>query len=170
MLTKIVRFSLIFTITLLAGSTFGTWLGLNPRELSASTYIEQQQTAIHALNSLLPLLGAFCIVLTAILIWRLRENARVRWLLIGVVLCLITASLITRFANQPINQVVLTMNPLSPAPNWTVLRDTWWQWHTIRTFAALGALCLTLVSLLDLQVPLEKPKLLTAHASGFKKL
>jgi hypothetical protein len=39
----IVRFLNIILATLLAGVSFGIWIGFNPSDLSPSTYLEQQQ-------------------------------------------------------------------------------------------------------------------------------
>ena len=67
MTATIIRFIDLLLVALLAGTTFGIWLGFDPAGLSATTYVEQQQHAIRALSTLLPATGALCIVLTLIL-------------------------------------------------------------------------------------------------------
>jgi hypothetical protein len=48
MKTSIIRFLNIIIAALLAGTSFGIWIGYNPLNLSPSTYIEQQQNMILA--------------------------------------------------------------------------------------------------------------------------
>jgi uncharacterized membrane protein len=103
-----------------------------------------QQNAIRSLNVLLPVLGLVCIALTAALAVLTKGDKRSRWLLILAVLCLVSAGLITRFANQPINAVVITWSAQAPASNWAELRDTWWHWHTLRTISAVAGFALAL--------------------------
>jgi uncharacterized membrane protein len=144
MLTVVIRFVSLFLTALLVGTMFGIWLGFNPAGLSAGAYVEMQQNAIRSLNVSLPVLGLVCIVLTAVLAVFTKGDKRSRLLLVLAVLCLATAGLITRFANQPINAVVITWSAQAPASNWTELRDTWWQWHTLRTIAAVAGFALAL--------------------------
>jgi uncharacterized membrane protein len=145
--TSIQLISLLLT-ALLAGTMFGIWLGFNPAPLTATAYAEVQQNAIRALNVSMPALGVVCIVLNAALVVLIKDKYA-RYLLVAGVLCLIAAGLITRFANQPINAVVMTWNPQAPAANWTELRDTWWHWHSLRTIASIGGLALTLLAALS---------------------
>jgi uncharacterized membrane protein len=148
MASNIIRFFVLLLMSLLVGTMFGIWLGFNPSGLSAATYIELQQHTIRALNTALPALGGICIVLTTALAVLTRNDGRSRYLLIGAVVCLVAAGLITRLANQPINSQVLTWSPQAPAANWAELRDTWWQWHIARTVAGICALILTLLAAL----------------------
>ncbi|MGE5669569.1 MAG: hypothetical protein ACM338_15355 [Betaproteobacteria bacterium] len=83
MTATIIRFIDLLLVALLAGTVFGIWLGFDPAGLSAATYVEQQQHAIRALNTLLPSTGALCIVLTLILAMVARCSVRVRYLLIA---------------------------------------------------------------------------------------
>jgi len=141
-----IRFvSLLFT-SLLVGTVFGIWLGFNPAALTATAYVEMQQNAIRALNVSLPVLGLVCILLTTALAVLTKDDKRARYLLVAAAICLAAAGLITRFANQPINAIVMTWSPQAPAANWTELRDTWWHWHVLRTIAAIAALALALLA------------------------
>jgi uncharacterized membrane protein YedE/YeeE len=53
MITSIIRFLNIILVALLAGTSFGIWIGLNPINYSASTYIEQQRHLVVSLQTLL---------------------------------------------------------------------------------------------------------------------
>ncbi len=145
--TITIRFISLLLTALLVGTMFGIWLGFNPSALTVVAYVEMQQNAIRALNISLPALGAVCILLTATLAVLRKNDKRERSLLIAAVICLVTAGLITRFANQPINALVMTWTAQAPA-NWTELRDSWWHWHIFRTIAGISALVFALIAAL----------------------
>jgi uncharacterized membrane protein len=146
MAANIIRFFLLLLISLLVGTMFGIWVGFNPASLSAAAYVEQQQNAIRSLNTFLPALGAVCILLVVILAVLLKGAPSSRYLLVVAATCLITAGLVTRFANQPINSIVMTWSAQAPAANWMELRDAWWKWHIVRTVAGVAALVFTLLT------------------------
>lgn len=148
MTANVVRFVLLLLLALLVGTMVGIWVGYNPSVLSASAYVEQQQNAIRSLNTLLPVIGAVCIVLTVWLAILAKDDARGRYLLVAAVVCLLTAALVTRFGNQPINAIVMTWNPQSPPAEWAQLRDTWWRWHMVRASAGIVGLGLILLAVL----------------------
>ncbi len=105
MTLTMISFIDLLLVALLVGTMFGIWIGFNPAGLSASTYIEQQQHTIRALNTLMPLLGAVCIVLTIVLAVLAKDSPRVRYLLVATIVCLLIAGIVTRFRNQPINSL-----------------------------------------------------------------
>jgi len=148
MVANTLRFLGLLLTSLLVGTMFGIWLGFNPSALTAATYVEQQQNAIRALNTALPVLGAVCILLTAALAVYTKSDRRSRYLLMAAVAFLVVAGLITRFENQPINSLVMTWSAQAPATNWMALRDSWWNWHVLRTVAGICALSLTILAAL----------------------
>ncbi len=149
MTLTMISFIDLLLVALLVGTMFGIWIGFNPAGLSASTYIEQQQHTIRALNTLMPLLGAVCIVLTIVLAVLTKDVPRARDLFVAAVVCLLIGGVVTRFKNQPINSLVITWDALAPPANWTEIRDQWWRWHIVRTVAGIAALCLLLVAVLS---------------------
>jgi len=78
MAVNTVRFVLLMLLALLVGTTFGILMGYNPAGLSAAAYIQQQQNAIRSLNTLLPVMGAVCIVLMVWLAIRSGDDRRGR--------------------------------------------------------------------------------------------
>ncbi len=148
MAANIIRFVLLVLPALLVGTMFGIWIGFNPASLSASAYVEQQQNAIRSLNTLLPAMGAVCILLTVALAFMSKGLSPSRDLLFPAALFMIVAAVVTRFANQPINAVVMTWSAQAPAANRAQRRDEWWQWHIVRSLAGIAALALTLVAVL----------------------
>jgi uncharacterized membrane protein len=145
----IIRFVLLVLMALLVGSMFGILIGYNPASLSASAYVEQHQNAVRSLNTLFPVMGAICIALAAVLAARSGGHRRVRYLLVAAVLLMLVAALVTRFGNQPINAIVMTWSTQVQPPNWEQLRDQWWQWHVVRTIAAILALSSVVVAVLS---------------------
>ena len=126
----------------IAGTIFGIWIGYNPQNLSAPTYVEHQQSVIKALNTLMPILGLITIVLTVISALMQKDNKSVFISLLVAAVLLIISGLVTRFGNQPINAIVMTWNKADVPSNWTELRDKWWSWHIIRAVTAIAAFCL----------------------------
>jgi uncharacterized membrane protein len=145
MAANILRFIVLALLALLVGTMFGIWVGFDPASLSASGYVEQQQNAIRSLNTLLPAMGAICIVLTFVLAYL---APRGRDLLIAAALLMLVTAAVTRFGNQPINAVVMTWSVRAPAANWAQLRDQWWQWHIVRSVTGIGAFLLLVIEAL----------------------
>jgi hypothetical protein len=139
---QIIQFSDIVLTGLIAGIIFGIWIGYNPRDLSAATYVEQQQNAIHALNVLMPILGLISILLTAAYAVMCKREKSKRNLLFIATILLIVSGLITRFGNQSINAIVITWNLETIPDTWTTLRDKWWSFHIMRTLSTMIAFAL----------------------------
>ena len=142
MTLSFVRLANIIFAALIAGGMFVIWAGYDPATLSPSTYVEQQQNAIRALNVVMPVLGAIAIALTLISAFLQRKDRTVFVLLIVATAFLIISGVVTRFGNQPINALVMTWDIARPPANWTELRDQWWGFHRLRTFCGLIALAL----------------------------
>jgi len=143
MARSIVAFASLLLAALVVGTMFGIWLGYSPSDLSAGAYIEQQQHAIRALNVTMPLLGALTALLTLVSAVQARGNPRQALFLFAAFGCFVTAGLITRLLNQPINAILMTWTAATPPTNWTELRDAWWRWHSLRT--AFGVVGLSLL-------------------------
>jgi len=142
MTTRIIRFCNIVMVALVTGIIFGIWIGYNPKDLSASTFIEQQQNAILALNTLMPILGLITILLTLTSAFLQRKDKVAFLVLLVASAFLIVSGLTTRFGNQPINSIVMTWDMNNPPNNWTELRNQWWIFHELRTLFAFIGLCL----------------------------
>lgn len=142
MTALIVRFLNLIMAGLIAGTLFGIWIGYNPQSLSAQTYVEQQQSAINALNTLMPILGLITILLTLLSAFFQRDNKTVFIVLLAAAVLLITSGLVTRFGNQPINSILMTWDIADIPGTWTELRDKWWSYHIIRAMTAIAAFCL----------------------------
>lgn len=138
--------SALLVLGLLAGSMFGIWRGYDPAAYSAATFLEVHQGAVRGLNTLLPAMGLAAIVLTVALALLARQRFPVLGLYALAAAGMVAAGLITRLANQPINDVVMGWQPGEMPENWTALRDTWWTWHLLRLSATGAALLLLIVA------------------------
>ena len=148
----LVRFAMqlldIMIIALLAGSVFGVWRGYDPAGYSPGTFLEVHQGAVRGLNILLPAMGAAAILLTGALAWNATGKALPFRLYIIAMAAMVTAALVTRFGNQPINATVMTWTAGTMPSGWEELRDTWWQWHIVRVVAIVTALAILVAAVL----------------------
>jgi hypothetical protein len=142
MKTSIIRFLNIIVAALLAGTSFGIWIGFNPLNLSPSTYIEQQQNMIRGLNVLMITLVFGATIITIISAILQRSNKQVFIPLLFASLFFISCILISRFGNQPINNEIMKWTSGTVPGNLSELRDKWWTFHIIRTISELIALFL----------------------------
>lgn len=149
MFLVILDFANMLLASLLVGAIFGVWLILNPKGLDANSYVVVQQQAIRAVNNIIPPLGAATILLTLAAAIFGRDNSPRFALLIAAAVLFVTAGLITRFRNQPINAIVMTWKRESPPNDWTVLRDEWWRWHLARLGTGITGLCLVIAAMLN---------------------
>ena len=140
MTTSIIRFINIILTALLAGTSFGIWIGLNPMDLTASVYIEQQQNMVLSLRALMVVLVFLATIVTVISAILQKPNKSVFISLIVAALFLIACILITRFGNKPIDDIVLTWSPNNFPGNWVEFRNNWWSFHISRTIAEIAAL------------------------------
>lgn len=142
MTKSIIRFLNIIIAALLAGTSFGIWMGFNPLNLSPSTYIEQQQNMIRALNTLMTILVFSATAITIISAILQRDVKQSFFPLLIASLFFISCILISRFGNQPINNEIMKWTSDTLPGNLSELRDRWWTFHIFRTTAELIALCL----------------------------
>lgn len=142
MTKSIIRFSNIILVGLLAGTSFGIWIGLNPMTYSVSTYIEQQQHLVNSLNTLMISLVILATLITIVSAYFQRQNKSVFIALLIAAAFLASCIFISRFGNLPIQKEILTWNVGYVPSNWTILRDKWWSFHILRTIAELSAFVL----------------------------
>lgn len=142
MILPLIRFFNIIFSALLAGTSFGIWLGFNPTNYSASTYVEQQQNLVRSLNTLMIALVIIATVITIISAFLQRKNKSVFVALLLAAAFFISCMVITRFGNVPIQIEMLKWTKDSLPGNWAMLRDKWWLFHIMRTIVELIALVL----------------------------
>jgi len=142
MTTSIIRFLNIILAALLAGTSFGIWIGFNPMNLSPSTYIEQQQNMLQSLRTLMVSLIVFATIITILSAYLQKHDNSTFIFLILAAVFFIACALITLFGNKPIDDIVIIWTKDAIPNNWTELRDNWWSFHLLRTIAEIIALLL----------------------------
>lgn len=142
MTIKAVRFLNIFAAALLAGTSFGIWLGFNPMSYSPSTYLEQQNHLVRSLNTFMIILVFGTTILTITSAYLQRTNKITSITLFVAAAFFISCIVITRLGNIPIQNVMLNWNANSLPENWNLLRNQWWTFHIMRTITELIALSL----------------------------
>jgi len=142
LLEMAIRFANLFLAALVAGATFGVWLGFNPSGLDSSTYVALQQQGIRGMNIAMPVLGLATIVATVAAGILARHDKSQLALLAAAGCAFLAGGLITRFLNQPINAIVMTWSPSAAPVQWMALRDAWWRWHIARMLLGLAGLSL----------------------------
>ena len=123
MTASIIRFLNIIIADLLAGVSFGIWIGFNPMDLSPSTYIEQQQNMLRALKVLMISLVVVATIITIASAFLQKNNKSVFIALLVAAAFFIACILITRFGIKSIDNMVMTWTADSLPVNWTDLRD-----------------------------------------------
>lgn len=142
MTNSIIRFVNIILAAILAGVSFGIWIGFNPMHLSSAAYVEQQQNMLHSLRSLMIALVVFATLVTLLSAYIQRNDSPIMISLLIAAAFFIVCILITRFGIKPIDDMVMGWNSSNLPANWTVMRDKWWSLHIMRTIAELFALCI----------------------------
>ena len=140
MTATIIRFLNIVLVALLAGTSFGIWVGFNPANYSASTYIEQQQNLVASLNTSMVALVIIATIVTIASAFLQRQNKMTFFALLTAAFFLALCIVISRLGNLPIQTEMLSWNLISPPDTWTEMRDKWWSFHIMRTVAELIAL------------------------------
>jgi hypothetical protein len=123
MTASIIRFLNIIIADLLAGVSFGIWIGFNPMDLSPSTYIEQQQNMLRALKVLMISLVVVATIITIASAFLQKNNKSVFIALLVAAAFFIACIRITRFGIKSIDNMVMTWTADSLPVNWTDLRD-----------------------------------------------
>jgi uncharacterized membrane protein len=138
----VIRFLNVLLAALLAGVSFGIWIGFNPLDLSPSTYVEQQQNMLNALQVLMISLVFTATILTLASALLQKKDKQSFIILLVAAGFFILCILITRFGNKPIDDAVMTWTVSSLPEDWSALLDQWRTLHILRTMAELAALIL----------------------------
>jgi hypothetical protein len=149
LLALAIRFANLLLAALVTGAMFGLWLAFNPKSgLDGPSYIVIHQQSVRGMNTTMPVLGLVTIVTTIAVAFLARDDKTRFVMVILAIVAFVATGLITRFANQPINAVVMGWSPSSPPAEWAALRDVWWRWHVARL--SLGVAGLSLLILAEL--------------------
>ncbi len=148
MLRNVLLFFAAVLLALTAGRAFWVWLGENPFNMSAATYVEFFQQLDRRIAIPIAVTGIGGTLLAGISAFLYRGKRHVFYLLLAACGLGIVGCLVTILVNVPINMQVATWKPLALPAGYEVLLRRWWEWHHVRLVAMLTAMCLVLVSML----------------------
>ncbi len=132
----------VFCTGLYAGIIFGDRIGASfarPALSAGDFVIFQQIQHVHFKPLLLPV--TYAAVLGGIVwVWSLRASPRGAqfWLAAAGTAAMVSAAMVTRIVNFPINDALMTWNASSPPPN---LRELWAPWERVHTIRAVLSVC-----------------------------
>jgi len=139
-LSTVPRVAALVITGLVAGSVFAVLRGYDLAQYSPTAFLEVQQGAVRGLNVLLPILGIVAMVLVVALAVIERRNRRTLILLVVAAVLLAISGVVTRFGNQPINELVMSWTPDTLPANWEAIRDSWRSFHLVRVITSVAAL------------------------------
>ena len=146
-----IRALAVLSSGLYAGIILGDRLGASYARplLSAESFVLFQQTQhVHFKPVLMPL--TIIALLTALswvaLGWRMRARSEL-WLAGAAAMATLTAFLITRIINFPINDALMTWSAAAPPSNVRELWAPWEEAHTYRSIAGCAAFALQVLAL-----------------------
>lgn len=142
MITTVIRFINVILVALLAGVSFGIWVGFSPAQLSTLAYIEQQQNMLVSLKPIMVSLVITATVITFFSAYLQKANKRVMVMLQVAAFFLLVCIGITFFGIKPIDDNIMNWGVANLPQNWMELRDKWWELHIMRTLAEIAALIL----------------------------
>jgi uncharacterized membrane protein len=148
MLRNALLFSTAVLLALTAGRAFWVWLGESPFGMPAATYVDffqQLDNRIAIPIGVIGVLGPGLAGLSAVVC---RANRRTFLLLIAASGFGVATVLVTVLVNVPINEQIATWNPRALPPGYENVLTVWWNWHIVRLFTSLAAMCSAFSALL----------------------
>jgi uncharacterized membrane protein len=142
--TTIVMFALVM------GVFWGTWFSLSRTmdQLSAETFLAVGHQMIQNLGLpmaiLLPL-ALLSALVTLALLWPGGRTAGFWWLAAGLLL-MVAALVITLAVEVPIDNQIQGWTAATLPGDWRSIQSRWELWHTVRTFASIGAVVAATIS------------------------
>lgn len=142
---------LFFTAALLAltaGRAFWVWLGESPFGIAGQTYVDFFQTLDKRIAIPIAVIGILGPVLAGVSAATYRLNRRVFFCLIAACGLGAISVIVTVVVSVPINEQIAGWNPAALPTGYEEVLRRWWNWHTLRLFTSIGAMCLALLALL----------------------
>jgi uncharacterized membrane protein len=135
--TTIVLFSLVM------GVFWGTWFALSRTmdQLSAETFVAVGHQMIQNLGVPMAILLPLALVsaLVTLVLLRRDQSLEAFWWLAGGFALMVAALVITLAVEVPIDNQIQDWTAATLPGDWRSIQSRWELWHTIRTFASIGA-------------------------------
>jgi uncharacterized membrane protein len=147
---RFIQFVNVLLFALVMGVFWGTWFSLSRSiaSIRPETFLEVGHTMIVNLGGPMSVLMPAALVssvLLVIVLFRQQRTAAFNLALASLFL-MVGALVVTLAVNVPIDDQIRQWTPSTLPPDWTTARDRWEFFHTIRTFASIGALGLAVAS------------------------
>jgi uncharacterized membrane protein len=170
-LVKWVQFVSIMLYVLVAGVMWGTWLSLarSMTDYDAATFLTDGKHMIENLAVIMAVLMISAVVIglvAVVLLFRSRSTVAAWLAVIGLVL-MIAVMVVTLTVEVPIDNLIATWTEASLPADWQEIRARWSVFHTVRTFASLGAVAAAVGAALTIRATdreLSRPRLEVDHS------
>jgi len=145
MMLKLLQTLTIMLYALVAGVLWGTWLSLarTMTRYDARTFLADGQHMIANLAAIMPVFmisAGVGTILIIVLLLRRPRPAPALWLTGLALVGLVAVIAITVGIEVPIDDKVKVWTEATLPADWQDIRQTWSDWHTVRTFVSLAAL------------------------------
>ena len=127
---------------LITGVFWGTWFTLTRRldNFSAAEFIHIGQTIIANVAVPMSIIMPSALLFLLLSMWSsYKTNRAVFWLFMLSFVLMVATLIITVGVEVPIDNQIKNWTPETVPENWTSLRRTWSEFHTIRTFTSIGS-------------------------------
>jgi uncharacterized membrane protein len=145
---NVILFLAAILLSLTAGRAVWVWLGENPFNMSAATYVEFFQQLDKRIAAPIAFTGIGGTVLAGIAAFLSRQDRKAFSLLLSAFACGVVGCLVTILVNVPINHELATWNPTALPTDYETFLRRWWAWHHVRLVAMFAAMCFTQASML----------------------
>jgi uncharacterized membrane protein len=139
---KSVVFITAILLMLITGVFWGTWFTLTRRldNFSAVEFIHIGQTIITNVAVQMSIIMPAALLFLLLSMWSsCKTNRAVFWLFTLSFVLMVATLIITVGVEVPIDNQIKNWTPETVPENWTSLRRTWNEFHTIRTFTSIGS-------------------------------
>jgi uncharacterized membrane protein len=139
---RVAQFGNVVLVALVMGVFWGTWFSLS-RSIASIT----PESFLEIGHLMIANLGGPMSVLMR------QGRGAATYLTLAGLLLLAAALVVTLAVNVPIDDEINQWTRNTLPPNWTVMRDRWEFYHTVRTFASIGSLGCAVAGALRVALP-----------------
>jgi uncharacterized membrane protein len=154
---RVAQFGNVVLVALVMGVFWGTWFSLS-RSIASITpvsFLEIGHLMIANLGGPMSVLMPAALLSFGLVLALLMRQGRgaATYLTLAGLLLLAAALVVTLAVNVPIDDEINQWTRNTLPPNWTVMRDRWEFYHTVRTFASIGSLGCAVAGALRVALP-----------------
>jgi uncharacterized membrane protein len=141
---RIAQFANVVLFALVMGVFWGTWFSLSRSiaSITPESFLEIGHVMIANLGGPMSVLMPAALISSVVVLILLVREARgwAVYLTLVSLLLMVAALVVTLSVNVPIDYEINQWTTNTLPPDWTMRRDRWQFYHTVRTFASVGSL------------------------------